>query len=1206
MAYSTIPIEGGFLPADLLDRIATGDVAGQRALDFNLREGSRPSDAIQSAFSLARSQLEEFTGRLTRSRESVTTLTRRHWMTPFLECLDFDLEPQRAALVAGGDSFAISHQIGSGAEASPVHIAGYGEDLDRRAGARRSPQALVQEYLNRSDALWGLVTNGQVLRLLRASARIAQPAYLEFDLEAMLRDNQYSEFVLLYRLLHATRFPRTGQAAHDCWLERYYQQGIAEGGRVRDHLRDGVEAALAELGNGLLTHPESQELRDAIAAGRLSAGEYYRELLRLIYRLLFLMVVEERKLVFPAGTESGSRRDVYSDHYSLTRLRQRAERRVADDRYADLWQGLLQTFRLFRDDVQAQQLGLTALDGELFGGQACQHLEAAACANAALLRAIFRLSTFADGGVRRRVNYAGLDVEELGSVYESLLEYQPRLDLTRPTPFSLEAGSERKQTGSYYTPPQLVQELIEQTLAPVLTERLAAAKGREAQEAALLALRVCDPASGSGHFLLAAARRIARTLAEVRTGEAEPSPEEYRRALRDVTRQCLYAVDKNPLAVDLCKVALWLEGHNAGFALSFLDGHVKCGDSLVGVFDLNVLTTGIPDGAYAAVAGDERSVATALRKRNARERETGQASLDAYFGAALDPEIATQLASLLAREQRSATEVRETQVRYEALRGPGTDWWTQKEACDLWTAAFFLPLQQADGTGNFLVPTTATVRRYLEQPGAAYGPLVALAVTASQEQCFFHWPLEFPDVFDRGGFDCLLGNPPFLGGLKISEHFGDRYRKYLGATYPPAGIADLCAFFYRRAYAALRPAGNLGLVATNSIGQGDTREAGLAVLLKEAGTVTFARRFIKWPGIASVEVNLVALHMGAWDGQPSLDGAPVPTISSRLDDEPDQEPVRLKENAGKAFIGSYVRGIGFVLEPWEAQALIARDPRNAECLFPYLVGEDVNSRPDQSPSRWVINFQNWPLERAERYPDLLQILRERVKPEREKAKQGADRDTWWRFARLRGEMKEAIADLSSVIVACLVTEHWVPAVVPNAYVFAHRLVVFSISDWYSFAVLQSNLHELWARKHSSTLESRLNYPPSDCFDNFPFPVVPSDAAMAEAARIGAAYHEHRRQMMLERQFGLTKTYNLFHQQQCDDADVVTLRHLHVEVDNAILACYEWGHVDLEHGFHQNERGQTRCGISPGARREVLRALLALNGEIAERERHDGM
>lgn len=1099
MAYSTVQIEGGFLPADLLDRVATGDVAGQRPADFGLREGSRLADAIQSVFSLARSQLEEFTGRLSRSRESVTTLTRRHWMTPFLEGLDFELEPQRASLVAGGDSFAISHRAGSGDEATPVHIAGYGENLDRRGGARRSSQALVQEYLNRTELLWGLVTNGQALRLLRRSTRIAQPAYLEFDLEAMLRDNQYSEFVLLYRLLHATRFPQSGQNASDCWLERYYQQGIEEGGRVRDHLRDGVEAALAELGNALMTHPDSKELRAAIAAGRLGAGKYYRELLRLIYRLLFLMVVEERKLVFPTGEASGSRRDVYSDHYSVTRLRQRAERRVSDGSYADLWQGLLQTFGLFRDDVQAQQLGLAALNGELFGGLACQHLEAAACTNAALLRAILRLSTFADGGVRRRVNYAGLDVEELGSVYESLLEYQPHLDLTRPAPFSLEAGSERRQTGSYYTPPPLVQELIEQALAPVLTERLAAAKGKEAQGAALLALRVCDPAAGSGHFLLAAARRIARSLAEVRTGEAEPAPEEYRQALRDVTRQCLYAVDKNPLAVDLCKVALWLEGHNAGFALSFLDGHVKCGDSLVGVFDLDVLTTGIPDGAYTAVAGDERGVAAALKKRNARERDAGQASLDAFFGATPDHDVGAQLAALLAREQRSATEVRETQARYEAARGPGTSWWTQKVACDLWTAAFFLPLQSPDATGNFLVPTTATVRRYLEQPGAAYGPLVGKAVAASQEQRFFHWPLEFPDVFEQGGFDCLLGNPPFLGGLKISEHFGDRYRKYLGAMYPPAGIADLCAFFYRRAYAALRPDGNLGLVATNSIGQGDTREAGLALLLKEAGTLTFARRYIKWPGIASVEVNLVALHKGPWPGQPVLDGAPVEAISSRLDDEPDQEPIRLRENDNKAFQGCVVLGSGFLLTQADAEYLCRKNPRNSECVFPYLGGEDINSRPDQSPSRWAIQFDERSESEARSYPDLWHIVIERVWPERK------DKDSrkyprmvyeWWKYWNNRQALYRAIDTLSRVLVRSRVSEQHMLAFVPPGPVYSDAIVVFAFDDYYNFALLQSSLHEAWVRRNASTMRTDIRYTPSDCFDNFPFPFVPSEAAMA--------------------------------------------------------------------------------------------------------------
>lgn len=350
-------------------------------------------------------------------------------------------------------------------------------------------------------------------------------------------------------------------------------------------------------------------------------------------------------------------------------------------------------------------------------------------------------------------------------------------------------GSDRKTTGSYYTPPDLVHELIQSALVPVIEDRLKAARTAEDKERALLGLRVCDPASGSGHFLLAAARRIARELAKVRSGEAEPSPVEYRTALRDVIRSCIYAVDKKPLAVDLCKVALWLEGHNAGLPLSFLDHHVKCGDSLVGVFDLDVLTTGIPDEAYTAVTGDDKVTATAIKKRNKIEREgatptrgatarAGQYGMDTL--AAVHPhdaprELAGTFAALAEQEERTPDDVRAKEALYEELRGRGGRWWTYKVACDLWTAAFFSPLRAADGARRDLVPTTDTVRRFLAQPYAVHGQVVGEAQGLAQRLRFFQWPLEFPEVFAEGGFDVVLGNPPWeRNKLQEQEFFAAR------------------------------------------------------------------------------------------------------------------------------------------------------------------------------------------------------------------------------------------------------------------------------------------------------------------------------------------------------------------------------------------------------------------------------------------------
>ena len=764
MSYATISVEGGLLPPDLLDRIATDDnsISGQKPADFGLSAGRRLPDEIQRTFSDARVHWDSFTRRLEHSRESRTTLTRQDWGAKFFELLSFPtLEYQRTAIEAGGTAFPISYLTGGPDIFTPVHIVAVDQGLDERSGRGRTPHALVQDYLNRSDSLWGMVTNGAKLRLLRDSARLSKPTYLEFDIQAMIEGNAYSEFVALYRLIHATRLPRGSMGPHECLLESYYNQGIDEGGRVREKLRDGVRNALEILGSALVQHPDSEALREALS-GRLDDASYYRQLLNFVYRMLFLMVTEERRLLFTSGDIR--QQTVYDRYYSITHLRERAERYFAGDTHGDLWAGLAQTFRLFRDDNAAQQLGLSPLNGELFGLGACRDIESASCTNEDFLAAMLSLSTFDDNGVRRRVNYAHLDVEEFGSVYESLLDYRPVVDLGgasgAPPRFQLAAGTERKQTGSYYTPPELVRELVESALVPVMEERLAEAKTGKDKEQALLDLRVCDPASGSGHFLLAAARRIARELARVRSGGDEPAPSEYRAAIRDVVRHCIYAVDKNPLAVDLCKVALWIESHAAGLPLGFLDHHIKCGDSLVGVSDVSVLEKGIPDDAYKAVTGDDKQAATYYRRRNRQER-TGQHPMALGSDQSLSATLAQEFTAFGQLEERSPAEVHAKEDLYQQLRGSGTRWWEIKTACDLWTYAYFAPQQMPGIDGLDGVPTTDDVRKSLHLPASVNGKLVGQASQADSEMRFFHWPLEFPEVFDEGGFDVVLGNPPW-------------------------------------------------------------------------------------------------------------------------------------------------------------------------------------------------------------------------------------------------------------------------------------------------------------------------------------------------------------------------------------------------------------------------------------------------------------
>jgi hypothetical protein len=396
------------------------------------------------------------------------------------------------------------------------------------------------------------------------------------------------------------------------------------------------------------------------------------------------------------------------------------------------------------------------------------------------------------------------------------------------------------------------------------------------------------------------------------------------------------------------------------------------------------------------------------------------------------------------------------------------------------------------------------------------------------------------------------------------------------------------------------------MVATNSIGQGDTREGGLATIVRQGGRISFAHRYIKWPGVANVEVNLVAISRKMFSGDSQLDGSLVNFISSRLNSEPEEEPKRLRVNQRQCFIGSYVRGSGFILDTTTADALISRSPRNRDCLFQYLDGEDVNGRPDQTPSRWVIDFFDWSISKAKQYPELLAIVEERVKPERHKlAPVSSDyrklREFWWQFARSAIEMHNAIAPLERVLVRAQTSDTHALCFVPRGYVYSLMTVVFAFDDYCHFALLQSSVHEAWVRQNASTMRTDLRYTPTDCFETYPFPQLSDSSSREWAEQIGEQYHEYRRQIMLDRSLGLTKVYNLYHNNECRDSDIMKLRELHAELDLATFACYGWKDLNSSYAFHQNGRGKIRYTVDPEIQLEILRRLLALNLDIAALE-----
>jgi len=627
MKYTTIRIEGAILSADILDKIEQGELGAQLAKDFGFDAKIKVKDEIARAWADAQDLWRIFKRQQKKVADQGygTTETRKFWMVPLLELFGYDAQLSKADTV-NGKSYAISHRANN-LDGFPVHIVGFNDSLDRKreeGGTRMSPHALLQEYINLTENLYTIVTNGLHLRLLRDSSRLIKLSFIEFDLETMMDEEHYADFAIMYRLLHSSRMPVKIDMGADSLIEKYHQDALDSGSRIREGLSQAVESSIRSLANGFLKHPDNNELRDKIDNNKILPKDFYQYQLRLIYRLLFLMVIEERSLVFPADADK-SKREIYYDFYSVNHLRKLCEKHyLADQRFSDLWIALKNTFYLFESETKGKHLGLKPLAGDLFGLHAIGILNNCNLDNQILLECLRNLNVFINKntGQKMRVNYASLNVEEFGSVYEGLLEYEPvfakqngfyKLDLVK--------GTDRSSSGSHYTPDELVQPLIKHSLDYVIKDKLGSSDKISEKEKALLSIKVCDVACGSGHILLNAARRIGTDLARVRTGEDQPSPAPLRQAVRDVIKSSIYGVDKNPLAVELCRVALWLEAHNPGEPLNFLDHHIKCGDAVVGLAHKEELENGIAEEAFKKTPYDDKDIRADLAKQNKRERK---------------------------------------------------------------------------------------------------------------------------------------------------------------------------------------------------------------------------------------------------------------------------------------------------------------------------------------------------------------------------------------------------------------------------------------------------------------------------------------------------------------------------------------------------------------------------------------------------------
>ncbi|MGY5052466.1 Eco57I restriction-modification methylase domain-containing protein [Streptomyces sp. 900105755] len=807
--FTAVHTVGGLLPADMLLRISEGkDVPGAKPTDYGLPSSRSVRDEAERSWEYLKPLWRELRKHLPEDRETglpssdPTGRAGADWLAPLWRELGFGrLTPIGTdGVTADSDAdkrFEVSHRW----QHALIHQVAWNANLDKRPGGAGTvpPQSMLQECLNRTEAhLWGVLTNGRQVRLLRDSSALATASYVEFDLEAIFDGELFSEFVLLYRLLHVSRFEVAEDAAPStCWLEKWRTEAIAQGTRALDQLRKGVQRAITTLGTGFLKHPENRELRAA-----LEVKTFHYALLRMVYRLLFLFVAEDREvLLSPSADETAKER--YAAYFSSTRLRRHAQRRRGTA-HGDLYQALRFVLSGLGNDDGLPELGLPGLGGIFDDTEADKLLHRLSLSNEPLLEAVRALSIVRDTSSKRNrvVDYRHLDAEELGSIYESLLELVPKHNATDRTFELVElAGNARKTTGSYYTPSSLIECLLDSALDPVIDDAVKRGEIRATRSGQpdpgpaiveeLLNLTVCDPACGSGHFLVAAARRIAKRVAAVREQNPEPTIDAVRHALHEVVARCIYGVDLNPMAVELAKVSLWLEALEPGKPLGFLDAHVKHGNALIGATPA-LLAKGIPDAAFEPIEGDDKKIASAVKKRNAAERG-GQLSFHTEERIWVsNAAFATSLRKITGAPTNTLREVRLQSSRFRELE-QSADYLRALHLADAWCAAFVWPKNQGAPT-----PVTEGVFRDLQRAGSGIpvstnDEIIRLA----QQYEFFHWHLEFPEVFAvseatnpdidpatgwAGGFSCVLGNPPWERiKLQEQEFFAQRDVKIANA-----------------------------------------------------------------------------------------------------------------------------------------------------------------------------------------------------------------------------------------------------------------------------------------------------------------------------------------------------------------------------------------------------------------------------------------
>ena len=1168
-----------------------------------------------------------------------------------------------------------------------VQVLDAAQDFDKATtgsgGLEASPQGRAERLLRSTGVPAGVLFNSVALRLISAP-RGESSGWMDFRFADLINTAGRPLCSALRLLLSEQRLlalPREQRLAALLESSRKYQNEVSE------RLSEQVLHALYELLRGFQAAHDSsggELLREPLSEDG-DRNDIYRGLLSVILRLVFLLYAEERGML-PEDEN-------FARYYSLTGLYQRLREDAAlnpdtmDQRFG-AWAQLLVLFRLIHDGARAHRTGgavsLPERRGALFDPDRFRFLEGRSGGGVRQTPERVLPPHVSDGVVFRvlekllvldgeRISYRTLDVEQIGSVYETIMGFrlenatgrsvaikpakklgapntidldallaQPNArrgrwlqeradrtitdkvakalreaetvddlhaaldrvldkdatpDIAPPCALVLQPNEERRRSGSHYTPRELTEPIVRHTLEPLL-DRLRGEDSRVPTPEQILDLKICDPAMGSGAFLVETCRQLADALIDAWGAHGAmpaipPDEDEVVYARRLIAQKCLYGIDRNPMAVDLAKVSLWLSTLARDHPLTFVDHAFRHGDSLVGLTRRQIEALHWKGGQWPVLEGF--GVQEAVEEASALRRQIREAD---------DTVTELRLQNLWRDAQDALIEVR--------LFG------------DLVLAAFFEAAKPKERESGLQAYQEAILNRQSRRYAAD------LEERRNAEMPFapFHWEIEFPEVFEREnpGFDGFVGNPPFAGKNNVAAGHIAGYPFWLKEMHEEShGNADLVAHFYRRSFNLIRNGGTFGLIATNTIAQGDTRSSGLRWICEHGGEIYHATKRVQWPGDAAVIVSVLHVAKGPIYVGKMLDGTSVDNITAFLFHRGGHaDPVRLKANSGKSFQGSVVLGMGFTFDDTgqkdvassldDMRRMIECDVRNREAILPYIGGEEVNSSPTHAHRRYVIYFgelsEN---ECRRRWPDLMAIVEERVKPERTKLKRntiGRKRSAyWWQYGSHAKDLYRAIAGLDRVLFHGFTCQHLQFAFLPVGMIYAGPHNIFPLQSYSAFCILQSRIHEVWTRFFASSLKDDLRYTPSDCFETFPFPADWETNPALEAA--GKVYYEDRARLMVDNNEGMTKTYNRFHDIYETDPRIDKLRDLHASMDRAVLDSYGWTDMATDYDFLLDyeideaawgrKKKPYRYRWPDTLRDEVLARLLALNAERAQDE-----